>query len=269
MAGAEPVEPIVTVADDGVIVESVRLADDRSGDVVVRAYEALGARTATTLRLGFPASRADAVRPPRTPDRPSRAHRPGRHDRAAPVPDRDAALRARITAPPTDLTCAGPFRDGNRLHGSATTWPPARRSDRLVAHEDPPGRCSHSIWDGSRRLVRACVPRAAPTRRCSLPSPSAGRHGTGSCRVQPGVPVPVLSYHGQDAPGAARARRPRELIHSRLPAQSRIVSHPRAICALIESGHRVCTRKPLAKLSRLHSAPAVPVFCVLYQGACG
>ena len=61
VAGAEPVEPLVTVADDGVIVESVKLADDRSGDVVVRAYEALGARTATTLRLGFPASRADAV----------------------------------------------------------------------------------------------------------------------------------------------------------------------------------------------------------------
>ena len=51
----------MTVADNGVIVESVKLADDRSGDVVVRAYEALGARTATTLRLGFPASRADAV----------------------------------------------------------------------------------------------------------------------------------------------------------------------------------------------------------------
>jgi hypothetical protein len=128
-----------------------------------------------------------------------------------------------------------------------TTSPPAHRSDRLVAHEDPPGRCSHSIWDGSRRLVRACAPPTALTRRCSLPSPSAGRHGTGSCRVQPGVPVPVLSYHGQDAPGAARARRPPELIHSRLPAQSRIVSHPRPICALIESGHRVSTRKPPSK----------------------
>ncbi len=178
-----------------------------------------------------------------------------------------------MTAVDQAITAARAGHQGNGPQAipaaDPTTSPPAHRSDRLVAHEDPPGRCSHSIWDGSRRLVRACAPPTAPTRRCSLPSPSAGRHGTGSCRVQPGVPVPVLSYHGQDAPGAARARRPRELIHSRLPAQSRIVSHPRAICALIESGHRVSTRKPLSKLSRLHSAAAVAVFCVLHQGACG
>jgi len=51
----------VSLDDDGVIVESVKLADDRSGDVVVRLYEALGARATTTVRLGFTATRADAV----------------------------------------------------------------------------------------------------------------------------------------------------------------------------------------------------------------
>jgi alpha-mannosidase len=36
-----------------VIVESVKLADDRSGDVVVRIYEARGARARTVIRTGF------------------------------------------------------------------------------------------------------------------------------------------------------------------------------------------------------------------------
>jgi alpha-mannosidase len=53
VSGTEPVEPLVRVDDDGVIVESVKLAEDRSGDVVVRLYEALGAHTATTVRAGF------------------------------------------------------------------------------------------------------------------------------------------------------------------------------------------------------------------------
>jgi alpha-mannosidase len=61
VVGSETVEPLVSIDDDGVIVESVKLADDRSGDVVVRLYEALGARAATTVRLGFTATRADAV----------------------------------------------------------------------------------------------------------------------------------------------------------------------------------------------------------------
>ena len=53
--------PLVNVAGPAVVVESVKLADDRSGDVVVRLYEALGARVTTTVRLGFTATRADAV----------------------------------------------------------------------------------------------------------------------------------------------------------------------------------------------------------------
>ena len=46
------------VASEQVVVESVNLAEDRSGDVVVPAVD-LGARAATTLRLGF--SHGDVV----------------------------------------------------------------------------------------------------------------------------------------------------------------------------------------------------------------
>jgi alpha-mannosidase len=44
-----------------VVVESVKLADDRSGDVVVRVYEALGNRQAAMIRPGFRATRVVAV----------------------------------------------------------------------------------------------------------------------------------------------------------------------------------------------------------------
>ncbi|MFD4139981.1 alpha-mannosidase [Streptomyces sp. NPDC058572] len=44
-----------------VIVESVKLAEDRSGDVVVRLYESGGGRAACTLRTGFPVLRAQVV----------------------------------------------------------------------------------------------------------------------------------------------------------------------------------------------------------------
>ncbi|WP_285101396.1 glycoside hydrolase family 38 C-terminal domain-containing protein [Promicromonospora sp. MEB111] len=52
------VDPIVTVSAPSVLVESVKLAEDRSGDLVVRLYEAQGARTAVTLGLGTPFSAA-------------------------------------------------------------------------------------------------------------------------------------------------------------------------------------------------------------------
>ncbi|MCJ1708787.1 glycoside hydrolase family 38 C-terminal domain-containing protein [Microbacterium sp. VKM Ac-2923] len=49
------VEPwsVLRSADEGVRIEAVKLADDRSGDVIVRVYEALGRRAATTLTPGF------------------------------------------------------------------------------------------------------------------------------------------------------------------------------------------------------------------------
>jgi alpha-mannosidase len=42
-------------------VEAVKLADDRSGDVVVRLYESHGGRATTTVRTGFPISRVTEV----------------------------------------------------------------------------------------------------------------------------------------------------------------------------------------------------------------
>ncbi|MFC9910241.1 alpha-mannosidase [Streptomyces sp. NPDC059862] len=47
-------EPVVSVAGEGVTVEAVKLADDRSGDVVVRLYESRGGRAQGVLRTGFP-----------------------------------------------------------------------------------------------------------------------------------------------------------------------------------------------------------------------
>ncbi|MFI2436161.1 alpha-mannosidase [Streptomyces sp. NPDC018693] len=47
-------EPVVSVDGEGVTIEAVKLADDRSGDVVVRLYESRGGRARGTLRTGFP-----------------------------------------------------------------------------------------------------------------------------------------------------------------------------------------------------------------------
>ncbi|MCD0481497.1 glycosyl hydrolase-related protein [Streptacidiphilus sp. ASG 303] len=50
--------PLVAVEGPAVTVESVKLADDRSGDVVVRLYESRGGRARGTLRTGFPVAAA-------------------------------------------------------------------------------------------------------------------------------------------------------------------------------------------------------------------
>ncbi|MEN3304166.1 MAG: alpha-mannosidase [Micromonosporaceae bacterium] len=55
-----PRPPLVTVDGVAVAVEAVKLADDQSGDVVVRLYESLGGRAATRLRTGFPLAGAVA-----------------------------------------------------------------------------------------------------------------------------------------------------------------------------------------------------------------
>jgi alpha-mannosidase len=44
LTGARTVDPLVTVSGDGVVLSAVKLADDRSGDLVVRVYESLGRR---------------------------------------------------------------------------------------------------------------------------------------------------------------------------------------------------------------------------------
>lgn len=48
-AGAAALEPLVRVTAPGVLVEAVKLADDDSGDVIVRLYEAWGRRSRGTI----------------------------------------------------------------------------------------------------------------------------------------------------------------------------------------------------------------------------
>jgi alpha-mannosidase len=52
-------EPLVEAA--GVVVEAVKLADDRSGDVILRVYEALGGRDQARIRTSFPVAGAEVV----------------------------------------------------------------------------------------------------------------------------------------------------------------------------------------------------------------
>jgi alpha-mannosidase len=60
-AAAAATEPLLSVDTPDVVVESVKLADDRSGDVIVRVYEATGGVGAATMRAAFPlAGAADA-----------------------------------------------------------------------------------------------------------------------------------------------------------------------------------------------------------------
>ncbi|HEY9409774.1 MAG TPA: glycoside hydrolase family 38 C-terminal domain-containing protein [Jiangellaceae bacterium] len=56
VVGAHDIEPLVEVDHPGVVVEAVKLAEDGSGDVVVRLYESLGARAAVAIRPGFDVS---------------------------------------------------------------------------------------------------------------------------------------------------------------------------------------------------------------------
>ena len=46
-----PVAPLVASSAPGVVIETVKLAEDRSGDVVVRLYESLGTRERATITL--------------------------------------------------------------------------------------------------------------------------------------------------------------------------------------------------------------------------
>ncbi|CAI9405486.1 alpha-mannosidase [Aestuariimicrobium sp. T2.26MG-19.2B] len=53
LAGAHGVDPLVTIDNPAVVVEAVKLAEDGSGDVVVRLYESRGGRAAAVLGVGF------------------------------------------------------------------------------------------------------------------------------------------------------------------------------------------------------------------------
>ncbi|RII17610.1 Mannosylglycerate hydrolase [Streptomyces sp. YIM 130001] len=52
---------LVDVDDPAVTVESVKLAEDRSGDVIVRLYESRGGRAAGVVSTSFPVARASVV----------------------------------------------------------------------------------------------------------------------------------------------------------------------------------------------------------------
>ena len=51
--GTAAVAPLVTVDDDAVVVSALKLADDGSGDVVVRFYEAHGGRASAGITPNF------------------------------------------------------------------------------------------------------------------------------------------------------------------------------------------------------------------------
>ena len=61
VTGAHGCEPLVTVDGDGILVSAVKLADDRSGDLIVRVYESLGRRAHGTLTARFPTGGATTV----------------------------------------------------------------------------------------------------------------------------------------------------------------------------------------------------------------
>ncbi|MFF4960059.1 alpha-mannosidase [Streptomyces sp. NPDC001222] len=53
LSGGRAVAPLVSVAEDAVVLTAVKLADDGSGDVVVRFHESRGGRTRATLTADF------------------------------------------------------------------------------------------------------------------------------------------------------------------------------------------------------------------------
>lgn len=87
VSGEREVAPLVEVAQDAVVVTAVKLADDGSGDVVVRFHESRGGRTRATLTAGFEVGDvtvtdllerplADAAAPRRDGDRVTLSLRP-------------------------------------------------------------------------------------------------------------------------------------------------------------------------------------------------
>ena len=54
MKGAHGVEPLFTVSNQALVIESVKLAEDGSGDVIVRLYESLGERSTGFVTANFP-----------------------------------------------------------------------------------------------------------------------------------------------------------------------------------------------------------------------
>ncbi|MET4135226.1 glycoside hydrolase family 38 C-terminal domain-containing protein [Pseudarthrobacter sp. PvP090] len=59
--GAHGVEPLVAVSNPALVIEAVKLAEDGSGDVIVRVYESLGERSRGVVTAGFAVSGVHAV----------------------------------------------------------------------------------------------------------------------------------------------------------------------------------------------------------------
>lgn len=61
LTGAHGFEPLVTVEGTGIVLSSVKLAGDQSGDLVVRVYESLGRRAAGSVNVHRPVDGASAI----------------------------------------------------------------------------------------------------------------------------------------------------------------------------------------------------------------
>ncbi|MFI9051029.1 alpha-mannosidase [Streptomyces sp. NPDC053427] len=83
-ATAPPVPPLIRIDHPAVTVESVKLAEDRSGDVVVRLYESRGGRATGTLAPGFAVERATVT---------DLLERPLREEEGGPTSDITVELR--------------------------------------------------------------------------------------------------------------------------------------------------------------------------------
>lgn len=59
--GANSVEPLFTVGNPALVIEAVKLAEDGSGDVIVRLYESLGQRSTGPLTANFPVTEVHAT----------------------------------------------------------------------------------------------------------------------------------------------------------------------------------------------------------------
>ncbi len=61
IVGTNPVEPLVSSSSDQVVIETIKLAEDGSGDLIVRLYEATGGRAHTILTINGVASEIKTV----------------------------------------------------------------------------------------------------------------------------------------------------------------------------------------------------------------
>lgn len=59
--GASPVEPLFSVTNPALVIEAVKLAEDGSGDVIVRLYESLGQRSTGRITANFATGKARTV----------------------------------------------------------------------------------------------------------------------------------------------------------------------------------------------------------------